>query len=231
MDRHLAVLTRDRDHRVVLDVQLLLVPDPILPFEDHVRGGEAGVEVAVGDLVAGEEMVRGLRIEDRRQRLGDQPDVGLEPADRLAIGSRQERDGFGVVADLAAHGDEDGLVLLDRADEVLAGDVGGGHDHDLRPVHVGVQLDGDKARARLGRADRRPVPGAGENQIVGILGGTRELARALAATGEADGTAGGRGASLEDERIGGRPIRRYGWARHRTGRHRTTGSSGKNCSL
>ena len=37
VDGHAAVLARDRDHRVVLDVELLLVTDPVLALEDRGR--------------------------------------------------------------------------------------------------------------------------------------------------------------------------------------------------
>ena len=42
VDGHTAVLAGDGDHRVVLDVELLLVPDPVLALQDEVGLGEAG---------------------------------------------------------------------------------------------------------------------------------------------------------------------------------------------
>ena len=47
-----AVLARDRDHRVVLDVQLLLVADAVLALEDEVGGREGRLGIAVTELVA-----------------------------------------------------------------------------------------------------------------------------------------------------------------------------------
>ena len=93
----------------------------------------------------GEDVVGPLGVEDRRERLGHEPDPRAEPADGLPIRRGDERDRLGVVADLTPDRDEDRLVLLDRADEVLAGDVRRGDDDDLRPVRVGVQLDREEA--------------------------------------------------------------------------------------
>ena len=68
--RHAAVVTGDGDHRVVLDVELLLVADAVLALEDQVGGGEGSVRVAGRELVGGEDVVGGERVEDRRERLG-----------------------------------------------------------------------------------------------------------------------------------------------------------------
>ena len=175
-----AVARRDRDHRVVLDVQLLLVTDPVLALEDEVGGGEGGVRVADGHLVGGELVVRDLGVEDRRERLrADRDGVAGRP-ERRPVGRGDQRQRLGVVLDLAADRDEDRLVGLDRADDVVARDVGRGHDDDRRPVEGGVEVERDEARVRVGRADRRAEPGAREDQVVGVLGGTGQLGRALA---------------------------------------------------
>ena len=65
VDGDAAVLARDRDHRVVLDVELLLVADPVLALEDEVGGREGGVGVARRELVGGEDVVGRERVEDR----------------------------------------------------------------------------------------------------------------------------------------------------------------------
>ena len=149
-----------------------------------------------------------------------------ETADRGLVGGRKQGDRFRVMADLPADGDEDRLILLDRTDQVLAGDVDGGHDHDLGPVHVRVQLDADEARPRLGGSDGRAVPRAGEDEIVGVFSGAGQLGRSLAAQGIPSGATGYRRTSFEDEGVEDGPLRRHGWAWHRAGRHRTMGSSG-----
>ena len=86
-----------------------------------------------------------------------------------------------MVLDLATDRDEDGLVVADQADDVVARDVGRGDDGDLRPVERGVEVDGDEAGVGVGRSDRRPEPRAGEHQVVGVLGRARQLVGALAA--------------------------------------------------
>ena len=195
-----AVLAGHGDHRVVLDVQLLLVADAVLALEDRgPRSAKPASRSPCVDLVLGEDVVALLGVEDRRQRLGDELDPALEPAERLAIRRREERDGLGVVPNLATDRDEHGLVVLDRADDVLAGDVRSRRDDDLRPVDVGVGLDGDELRARLGRADRRAVPGAREDEVVGVLRLAGELGRALAPEREARGAARGKLAGVDDE--------------------------------
>ena len=60
VDGDAAILAGHRDHRVVLDVELLLVADPVLALEDDVGLGEARLEVAPADLVLGEHVIRGL---------------------------------------------------------------------------------------------------------------------------------------------------------------------------
>ncbi len=56
------------DHRVVLDVQLLLVTDAVLALEDDVGAGEGGLDVGPRfDRVLGERVVRLERIEDAGQ--------------------------------------------------------------------------------------------------------------------------------------------------------------------
>ena len=63
---HAAVVGRDGDDRVVLDVELFLVTDAVLALEHEVGGGESGVRVALGDVVGGEDVLRDERIEHRR---------------------------------------------------------------------------------------------------------------------------------------------------------------------
>ena len=85
-----------------------------------------------------------------------------------------------MVLDLAPDRDEDRLVLLDRADDVVAGDVGRGDDDDLRPVERRVEVERVEPRVRVGRSDRGPEPGAREDQVVGVLRGAGQLVGAFA---------------------------------------------------
>ena len=68
VDGDAAVVGGHRDHRVVLDVELLLVTDPILALEDEVGRGEGRLGVARRQLVGGEHVIRGLGVEDRGER-------------------------------------------------------------------------------------------------------------------------------------------------------------------
>jgi len=199
VDDDAAVLAGHRDHRLVLDVQLLLVTDPVHALEDEVGLGEARGDIALRNLVLGEHVVRLLRVEHRRERLGDELDPALELAQRLPVRRGQQRDRLGVMPDLATDRHEQRLVVLDQADDVLAGDVRrGGEDH-LRPVDVGVRLDREQLRARLGRADGDAVPGAGEDEVVGVLRGAGQLRRAFPAQREPGGATRHALAGVDDE--------------------------------
>jgi hypothetical protein len=85
-----------------------------------------------------------------------------------------------VVPDLAADGHEDRLVRLDAVDEVLAGDVRCGRDDDAVPRAVLIEVDRNETGMSLGRSDRPPVPGARDDEIVGVLRRAGELVGALA---------------------------------------------------
>ena len=112
------------------------------------------------DRVAREDVVGHVGVEDggqlRRPRHGPAPRL----AQRRPVRRGDERQRLGVMLDLAADRDEDRLVALDRADDVLARDVVGGDDHDLRPVEVGIEVERIECGVRVGRADRGAVPGA-----------------------------------------------------------------------
>ena len=66
------------------------------------------------------------RVEHRRQRLGPDPDGPPSRPERRPVRRGEEGQRLGVMLDLATDRHEDRLVVLDRADDVLAGDVGGG---------------------------------------------------------------------------------------------------------
>ena len=157
-DGDAAVRGRDGDHRLGLDVDVLLGPHPVLALDHQVGLAEPGVEVAPGDLVAGERLLGSEEVQDGRQRLGAQVDRGAGRARRRRVGRRDQGHGLGVVPDLV--GDEGRLVVVHQVDDVLAGDVGSRDDHDPRPVEGRVAVDAQEARAGLGRPDGQPVPGA-----------------------------------------------------------------------
>ena len=177
---HAAVLPRDGDHGLVLDVELLLVADPVGALDDDLGLGEAGLQIALGHRVLGEDLGRGQRVEDRLEPFGPRMDASPRFAQRLAVGRRQQRQRFGLMPDDPADGDEDGLVVADEADHVVAGDVLGGHDDDARPVEVGVEVEAVEPGVRIGGADGGAIPGAREDEVVGVHRQTGQLLRPLA---------------------------------------------------
>ncbi len=114
-----------------------------------------------------------------------------------------------MVEDLATDRDQDGLVVLDRADDVVAGDVIGGDDDHLRPVEARIELERIERRVRVGGADRRPVPRAGDDDVVRVERGPGQLLRAFASKRNSRARASRHGrADRDDERLGdGRPGR------------------------
>ena len=133
-----AVRPRLRDHGLVLDVQLLLVADAILAFDDEASFPKGRFRIAAGDPIGRELLCRLQRVEDGRQWLRAWLDTSLGLAERGLVRCRDQRDRFRVVPDLAVR--EGRHVVLDRADDVLAGDVCSRHDDDLGPVEIGIQV-------------------------------------------------------------------------------------------
>ena len=203
VDRHATILARHGDHRLVLDVQLLLVADAVRALDDeggfgHRRGRVTGLHGVVRELV-----IRCERVEHRGQRLGPEPQVPLRLPQRRPVGRRDEGAGLGLVTDLAADRHEDRLIGVDEADDVLAGDVVGGDHHDALPVERLVELDADETSPRLGGADRRAEPGAGDDEVVGVQRCAGELLGPLATERRRGRGASGRGSiGGDDERAG-----------------------------
>ncbi len=178
-DGDAAVRPRLGDHGLVLDVELLLVADPVLTLDDEAGAGQRGVHIAASDLVGRELLLGREGVEDRWQRLRAQGDAPLRLPQRGLVRRGNEGHGLGMVADDVRG--EGRHVRLDGAHDVLAGDVGGGHDHDAGPVEGRVAVDAEEPRMGLRRSDRRAVPGAREHEVIGVASGAGELLRALAA--------------------------------------------------
>ena len=132
------------------------------------------------DRVTGEDVVGRVRVEDGRQLRRARRRPAPRLAERRPVGCGEERQRLGVMLDLAADRDEDRLVGLDRADDVLAGDVGRRHDHDLRPVERRVEVERLERGVGVRRADGRAVPRPGDDDVVGVQGGAGQLGRSLA---------------------------------------------------
>ena len=179
MDRHAAVLARDGDHGLTLDVELLLVSDAVRPFDDEVGFGHGRVDVATAHGVVRELAGRLLRVEDRIQSLGSERHVALRRPQRVAVSGGEEADGLRLMLDLAADRHKDRLVVRDQRDDVGAGNVRRGDHGDLAPVEVRVQVDPQQACVRLGGADSGAEPRAGKDEVVRVFGEPRELLRTL----------------------------------------------------
>ena len=177
-DRDPAVRCRSRDHRLRLDVDVLLGTDAVGSFDDQVGLGEARLQVALGDLVAGAGLLGREHVEDRRQRLGPQGDRRPGSTRGGRIGGRHERDRLRVVADLVHR--ERGLVVVLDADHVLAGDVGRRDHHHPRPVERRVAVDPEQARVGLGGPDGQAEPRSLDAEVVGIACGPGHLGRSVA---------------------------------------------------
>ena len=177
-DRDPAIRGRGRDHRLRLDVDVLLGTDAVGPFHDQGGLGEARLQVALRDLVPGAGPIGCQHVEDRRERLGPQRDRRAGGVRGRRVGCRDQRDRLGVVADLVD--DERRLVVMLDADHVLAGDVGCRDHHHPRPVEGGVPVDPEQARMGLGRADRQAEPRSIHAEVVGIARGPGHLGRSVA---------------------------------------------------
>ena len=101
-----------------------------------------------------------------------------------------------------------GWSACDARDEFVPGMSSGGHDHDAIPRERRVELDREQRGVGVGRADRGPVPGAGEHHVVGVQGRAGELGGALAA--RRDGDAPGRSGRCGMRRPRGRLDRQPG---------------------
>ena len=108
--------------------------DSVLALEDGIRGGQGRFDLTGLDPVGRKDMIGFERVEDRREPLRPDADGVSRSSQGRAIGGGDKRERLGVVLDLAADRDEDRLVALDRADDVLARDVGCGRKNDRRPI-------------------------------------------------------------------------------------------------
>ena len=181
------VLRALRDHAVVLDVELLLVPAAVLALDHAVGGGEAGIEIAARDRDLLEDVVvavephpggkRFLHREHRRERLALDPDRAGGGLCALCVLVREEQDRLLRVPDLARC--EQRLVVLDQRDHVFARDVAVVGDRDALPVERGIERHARDTPARYRRANRAPVEQSGNPQVVHVLGAARDLVVAL----------------------------------------------------
>ena len=167
-----AALLRNGDDTIRLDVDVLLMSRAVGAFDDHVRGREAGVEVPLVDRERLEDDRGVLGIELRLELFVFDDDVSRE--ELLAILVRQQHDRLGEMPNLRL--DEEGLIVFDERDDVVAtgGNVAVVHDGEARGVEVAADVR--DASARNGRADGPPVQHSRKGEVVGVLGAAGRLA-------------------------------------------------------
>ena len=174
-----AVVPGQRDHRVVLDVQLLLVPHAVRALDHDVCARQGGIDIAARELVVGEHQRRLERVEDRREGRRAECHAALRLAQRLAVRGGDQRDRLRLVADLAADRDEDRLVRRDARDDVRARDVVRRDDDHAVPRERRVKLDGEQRGTGVAGPDRGAVPGARKHHVVGVERRAGELGGSL----------------------------------------------------
>ena len=146
-----------RNHAVGLDVELLLMPGPVLAFDDHVRLGEALVDRALVDRDVLERRASIAR--DRRAPAAACSRSCTSAAGQpLAIRVREQQNRLGEVIDLVLG--QARLVVVDERDDVAAGDVAEVDDGEAGGVEV--EADGVRdVRAESSSERSRPwsMPG------------------------------------------------------------------------
>jgi len=183
------------------------VPHPVDSLDDQLGTRQGRLDVPPPDVEMSKYLARLEGVEDGRQgrRTKREPLACL--AKHPAVGCREQRDRLGVVADLPADGDENGLVVADERNDVVPGDVRGRDDHDPGPIEAGIELDGVEAGVGLRGAHRPAVPRTRKDQVVGVfrhsgqLGGALPTERRAART--ARGGLGGRDHECVGRRAGG----------------------------
>ena len=172
-----AVLGRNGEHAVGLDIELLLVRHAVLALDDLVGEAKALVDRSFvdGDLL--ERGGRSLGVVHGRGRaiLDAHPGSGFEQALPILVGDDQ--DGLGVVTHLAVG--EARLVVLDERHDVTARDVAGADDREAGRVEVDVDRRDLPARDR--GPDRDPVEHARQHEIVHVGRLAGDLVEALLA--------------------------------------------------
>ena len=114
VDGDAAVGAGHGDHRVVLDVQLLLVADAVLALDDEVGRGAAPRRRRRCRSRTSEHVGRLERVEDGRQRLRARADRAACASRSVARSGRgEQRHRLGVVADLVER-TSDRLVVVDE---------------------------------------------------------------------------------------------------------------------
>ena len=145
------------------------------------------------DLVVGEDVVADERVEDRRERLGPRHDgAPWPPGASRGPAAARSASGSAWCWISPPTGTRTGWSSLIRRQMLSPGMSAAVTNDDLRPVEGRVEVEGEQAGMGVGRADRRPEPGAGEDEVVGVLRLAGELGGPFAAERAAAARAAGR---------------------------------------
>jgi len=205
---HAAVLLRNGDHALRLDVELLLVARRVLAFDNEIGLGQPRGHVALDDGLAAEHVLGrgraarettdarggilldagdqfpGLEQRDQvveRQDRREFLDVGLDVFRRL-LRQRERRRGDESqrLADVADRiGGQHRHRAIVHDEEIRARKVGRGDDGDLRPVERGVQAEAAQPAVGHGRADDKAMPAAGKIEVIHVLREAPHLLEAI----------------------------------------------------
>ena len=172
--------------------------DPVLALEDEIGGRERGITIAALDGIRREHVLglggskTGAAAWSSGPWPGDAPRAASPcraprsaPAARRGAGSRRRpgtRIGWSSLIELTTFSPGMSAAVTTTT---------------FDQSNDGIELERVEGRVRIGRADRRAVPGARDDDVVGVEGGAGQLRRALAAERR------GRAGATRDDRAGG----------------------------
>ena len=171
-----------------LDVQLLLQPDTEAALHHNLNTLHILGSLALADVDRAEDLGGLVDREDGFGRVIVDLDVTGRLLEGGTVGGRQEQNWLLAVPDLSADGGQDGLVVPNEMDDVLAWDVLSRYHHHPAPVKTRIAPYGLETAPGDAGSDGFAVPGARDRQVIGIAGDPGHLGGALAArNGLADG--------------------------------------------
>ncbi|MCY1233761.1 hypothetical protein D9M72_463160 [compost metagenome] len=181
VDENFVVLAGDGERDLPFQIEVILAADTHLAFEDVLRLGEAGFDVAPLELerIDDQRIVGGRRFQHvghMRQVAVLDLDLGRRAAGRLTGGGDDGKDRLAVELHLV--GDEDRLiVLVGRADVVFAGNVGRRQhaDHAFAAIYRFEVGREDISMRPLRQAEIAVQRALGFRSVVDIFGRTRHM--------------------------------------------------------
>ena len=179
---HLAV-AGNRDHSLRFDVELLLMRDSILAFNDSIGCRESFVDVTSPDQESLKYIVfavknfftgNGLFNREHRRRFFilylNSPGSVLN---QLFAFRGDQENRFVAMPNLGL--DQQRLIVLNERDVVVSGDVAIVDDYDARPVECGIHRDRFDSSSWNRTANRFSVEHAVKRDVINVARGAREL--------------------------------------------------------